>query len=495
MSETIDQGSTVPEFFASGELSDSKERYTILERIAKGGMGEVFKAQQTRLNRQVAIKTCLPGADTERFRREAQLLASLESPHVVQVHDFDFLPDGRAILVMAWIEGTDLRHELEAYPAGVPVADAMRWMMDVCRAMIAAEQKRIVHRDLKPSNILLDAKNKWARVADFGLAWSPESSDLTHDAGPMGTPFYMSPEQAEDPRGVDTRADIYSFGATFYHLLTGHPPFTGATAFAIMFKHKTQAPTAPKSLRPELPGPLCDLLERCMAKNPGDRFNSFADVLKALQPATEAKSSWEFDDDAALRPHLVRYQDRRAVYLSGVRERLPTPDRYLFPGGQTLEIVLGNLAEERVDAVVSSDDGDLSMGANAESMGVAGALRIAGGPELHPLAQKFAPVRAGRAVVTPGFNLPARFVFHGVTIGTADGWKLPSRDIIPEIMESCFTHADAMFVKSIAFPLLGSGNGLFPRDVCLDVMFRFLARKFLHGLTEVRLAKLVIFAR
>jgi len=464
-------------------------RYAIDTYIAAGGMGVVYRGRHLELGRSVAIKVCLPGIDPARFRREAQLLASVRSPHVVPVHDFETLSDGRSILVMDWIDGHDLQKRLHDHPTGVPEADAVGWMADVCEGMRAAEEQRVVHRDLKPSNILLDGPGCRALVADFGLARAPSFDTLTSPGGTMGTPFYMAPEQAEDPRSVDSRADIYSFGATFYHLLTGHTPFEGPTPFSVLFKHKTEPLVSPKQRRAELSTWVSDLLERCMAKNPADRFGSFADLLQTIRPTGIARSSWEFADDVALQPYLERYRLERTRYLAATDDRLAEPDRYTFPGGRTLSVHRGDLSKHAVDAVVSSDDGWLTM-----SGGVSAALRTAAGPTLHESALKYVPVRVGRAVVTPGGDLPARFVLHAVTIDVANsGWVLPSRDVIAEIMESCFYHADSLNLKSIAFPLLGTGTGRFSRELCLDTMFRFLARKFLHGLTTVQEARIVIF--
>src|SRR5262249_28437433 len=157
----------------------------------------------------------------------ARFLARIKSPHVVTVHDFDVLPDGRPVLVMEWIDGENLLSALRGQRGPLPEDRTLPWMKQTAEGMLAAAEEGIIHRDLKPSNVLIDRLGR-ARVADFGLARGPSSAEeLSRSGQMMGTPFYMAPEQAEDPRGVDTRADVYSFGATFYHALTGVPPFTG----------------------------------------------------------------------------------------------------------------------------------------------------------------------------------------------------------------------------------------------------------------------------
>jgi O-acetyl-ADP-ribose deacetylase (regulator of RNase III) len=452
-------------------------------------MGIVYRARHKTLNRQVAIKVMLPGSDTGRFLREAQLLAKIKSSYVVAVHDFDVLPSGCPMLVLEWVEGTNLHHLIKT--RGEPLSEdkVLLWMQHTCEGMVAAAEQGIIHRDLKPSNLLIDSQ-ECARVADFGLARGPTTlGDLSQFGQVMGTPFYMAPEQAEDPRGVDTRADIYSFGATFYHVLTGKPPFEGETAFAILYKHKTEPPISPRSLNPNLSERISDLLERCLAKAPLDRFLSFAEVLKHLRPSPQVFSPWTVSEDTKLADYLTRYRERRQAYLNERQAWNEDLDVYTFPQGRTLRIIRGDIVTQRVDALVSSDTCYLKM-----AWGVSAAIRDAAGLEIAEQAQRQAPVRPGRGAVTPGGNLFARLVFHGVTVGIVENQVVrPSRDLITEIMASCFYHADSHDVRSIAFPLLGTGAQRFPRDVCLDTMFQFLARMFLRGLTSVREARIVLF--
>jgi len=317
----------------------------------------------------------------------------------------------------------------------------------------------------------------------------------------------MAPEQAEDPHGVDTRADIYSFGATFYHALTGQPPFEGETAFSILYKHKTEPLISPRARNQRISERTTELLERCLAKSPHDRFSSFAEVLKNLLPAAGATSPWTIEDDSESVPYWTRFQARRIAYLSG-QLVWQEADTYDFPRGQILKILRDTIVDQDVDAVVSSDTDHLTM-----DYGVSRALRLAAGPALVEEATRLVPVLPGRAVVTTGGALRARFIFHGVTSGALSGypsewvtpnpnlfkwllgnrWAEPSRDLISEIMSSCFYHADTLQVRSIAFPLLGTGGAGFSKEVCLDTMFRFLARMFLRGLTSVREARIVLF--
>jgi O-acetyl-ADP-ribose deacetylase (regulator of RNase III) len=390
---------------------------------------------------------------------------------------------------MDWVEGQNLREAMADQGGRLREDMALPWMRQVCGGMVAAEDQGVIHRDLKPTNILIDAQGH-ARVADFGLARGPEPpSDLSHTGDVMGTPYYMAPEQAEDPRSVDIRADIYSFGATFYHALTGRPPFEGETSFSVLYKHKTEPLVSPQARRPDLSEHVNDLLERCLAKSPADRFSSFAEILQHLQPIPAASSPWVISDDEQLTAYLDRYQSRRAFYLSKQEVWEEDLDIYTFSRGQALRIRRGDIVCQRVDGLVSSDTAYLGMDG-----GVSAAIRQAGGPEIVRHVSRLRPARAGRAVVTPGGSLFARLVFLGVTVGFIEGQLVtPSRDLIAEIMASCFYHADTHDVRSIAFPLLGTGAQGFPVDVCLDTMFQFLARMFLRGLTSVREARIILF--
>jgi O-acetyl-ADP-ribose deacetylase (regulator of RNase III) len=469
--------------------TDFTARYELLGEVARGGMGIVYRARHHRLDREVAVKVMLPSAASERFLREARLLAKIRSPYVVAVHDCEVLSGGCPVLVMEWVEGTDLRRLLRAQGGALPEEQVLPWMRHTCEGMLATAEHGIIHRDLKPSNLLIDARG-CARVADFGLARAPAlAGELSQPGLLMGTPLYMAPEQAEDPRGVDTRADVYSFGATFYHALTGAPPFTGETAFAILYKHKTEPLVAPRARKADLSERTGEVLERCLAKAPADRFSSFAAVLAQLQPHTGSASPWAASDDAELARYLACYQSRRDSYLNGRRAWGTDLDVYRFPRGQVLRVVYGDIVEQQVHALVSSDTGYLRM-----NWGVSLAIREGAGQAVADEARRQAPVRPGRVAVTSGGGLPARLVFHGVTVGFfQDQLVRPSRDLLGEIMASCFYHADSHDVRSIAFPLLGTGAQRFPRDVCLDTLFQFLARMFLRGLTSVREARIVLF--
>jgi serine/threonine protein kinase len=462
--------------------------YEIVREVGRGGMGVVYQGRHRSLGRPVALKVVLPGGSTDRFLREARLLASIRSPHVVNVYDYHPFPDGSAAIAMEWIDGRDLGRILRKSENGrIDEPTALQLMKETCRGMQAAADEGIIHRDLKPSNILIDGRGQ-ARVVDFGLARGLLTTEVTLTEGTgliMGTPLYMAPEQAEDPRGVDTRTDIYSFGATFYHALVGEPPFGGKSFLSILLSHKADPLVSPRARNQTISQRTNDVLERCLAKSPGDRFQSFTDVLGQLERSDS--NPWDtWDDD--LKAYLDQYHARRPTYLER-RQEWNEPDLFTFPNGRVLKILRANLVDQQVDALVSSDDESLSMGG-----GVSQAILMAGGRRIREEAARYRPVRHGRAVVTSGGELPARFVFHGITLQLAGGeWKTPSRDIIAEIMTSCFYHADTLSVRTMAFPVLGTGAGRLSEEICLDTMFRYLVRTLLHGVTSVREARIVLF--
>jgi len=202
----------------------------ILELLGQGGMGAVYKARQKQLDRLVALKILPPQvaqteAFAERFTREARSLARLNHPHIVMVHDFGHTEDGLYYFIMEFIDGTDLRHVIQA--GELSAAESLAIVPQICEALQFAHEEGIVHRDVKPENILLDTKGR-VKIADFGLAKlldRPASLYTLTGAGQrMGTPHYMAPEQIEHPGQVDHRADIYSLGVVFYEMLTGELP-------------------------------------------------------------------------------------------------------------------------------------------------------------------------------------------------------------------------------------------------------------------------------
>ncbi|HZE97495.1 MAG TPA: serine/threonine-protein kinase [Planctomycetota bacterium] len=257
----------------------------ILQReIGKGGMGAVYLAHHVGLNKPVAIKVMAAAligtpAHVQRFVREAQLAASLEHPNVVQVFDVGE-SGGLYYLAMQYVVGSSLDKVLEER-GRLPLAEAVSIVKGVARALDAARLKGVVHRDIKPANVLL-TKDGAVKVVDFGLARGDQSNEgLSIPGTIVGTPFYMSPEQAQGVT-LDVRSDLYSLGATFYHLITGTRVFEGETALAILMKHLNEAPVPPHAICPDLPPAVSRVVLTMLAKEPDDRYPTGEAVVQAL---------------------------------------------------------------------------------------------------------------------------------------------------------------------------------------------------------------------
>jgi serine/threonine protein kinase len=364
-------------------------------------------------------------------------------------------------------------------------------MEQVSRGLSAASKIGVIHRDVKPSNILFD-QNGMAMIADFGLARAGEvASDHSLGGGVMGTPLYMAPEQAEDSKNTDTRSDIYSFGGAFYHALTGRPPFEGETAFSILFKHKMEHIVPPKSINPKISDRLNEIIERCLAKSPRDRFQSFDEITNQLTATKHEESSpWEAGDSKIMRSFVSMYNDRRATYIRHP-EKLKKADVYYFPNGRRLEIIAGDITEQHVDAIVSSTNCYLSL-----RSGLAAKIKKAGGPLVEFDVRRLAinPVPGGRVVVTPGAELMSLYVFHAVIKNDITG-VTPSRDILSEVITNSLYQATTLNIESIAFPLIGTNDSAFPIEVCLDTMFRNLVRRLLSDATSLKVAKIILWGQ
>ena len=249
--------------------------FHLLRRLGKGGMAEVWLAEQTSLRRQVAVKILRPDfvADAsyvKRFRHEATAAGSLNHPNIVQVYMVGE-QDNIHFIAQEYVQGRNLKEFITRKgPLEVPIA--LHILKQVAAALQVAATSGIVHRDIKPENVLLTKKGE-AKVADFGLAQLSlhgEKVALTQVGVTMGTPLYMSPEQVNG-KPLDARSDIYSMGVMAWHMLTGRPPFMGDTALAVAVKHLNEAPPSLKAARPDVPAGVVALIERMMSKKKEDR--------------------------------------------------------------------------------------------------------------------------------------------------------------------------------------------------------------------------------
>src|SRR5215470_6223844 len=263
------------------------DAYQVERELGGGGMSHVFLAQETALGRRVVVKVLPPemaaGVNIERFRREIQLAASLQHPHIVPLHAAAQVGD-LFYYTMPLVEGESLRTKLSR-EGERPVGEAVRILRDVADALAYAHAHGVVHRDIKPDNILVSGQH--ALVTDFGVAKavsdSAKGSTLTSLGVALGTPAYMAPEQAAADPHVDHRADLYAVGAMAYEMLCGRPPFTGMTPQAMLAAHVTQAPQPVTANRPAVPQALNALVMRCLEKKPADRVQRADELLTQLQ--------------------------------------------------------------------------------------------------------------------------------------------------------------------------------------------------------------------
>jgi serine/threonine protein kinase len=264
----------------------SIDRYHFVEKLGEGGMAAVYKAFDTRLEREVAIKiinTQNQNAEVflKRFDREAKALAKLSHPNIVRVHDYGD-HEGKPYLVMEYLSGGTLKEQM-----GKPMdyMEAARLLIPISEALCFAHKTNIIHRDIKPANILITASGN-PMLSDFGIAKvleaDPTSTSLTGEGVGIGTPEYMSPEQGQGLK-VDNRSDIYSLGVVFYELITGKKPFKADTPMAVMLKHVTEPLPRPKDHVPELPESVEQVVFKALAKEAGNRYRDMDAFTNALQ--------------------------------------------------------------------------------------------------------------------------------------------------------------------------------------------------------------------
>lgn len=297
--------------------------FQLLEYVGGGGMGSVFRALDTMLNREVALKVLSrdQGADDEtrrRFQNEAQSAARLDHDHIARVY---YVGEDRGLnyIVFEFIEGTNLR-DLVEQKGPLCLAETLSYTLQMANALAHASSRDVVHRDIKPSNVIVTASGR-AKLVDMGLARlhqvSPDGADLTASGVTLGTFDYISPEQARDPRSADVRSDIYSLGCTVYFMLTGRPPFPDGTVLQKLLQHNSDAPPDPREFDSSLPPAVSALVSKMLAKDPLRRYQlpselvadllSLAEQLGCALPGIDRPNWLAPPDTAASSASLVRH--------------------------------------------------------------------------------------------------------------------------------------------------------------------------------------------
>lgn len=301
------------------DLSGAKlGNYQLLRRLGRGGMADVYLAEQISLRRQVAFKVlkhslAADEAYVRRFHNEARAAASLVHANIVQIHEVGCV-EGVHFIAQEYVAGPNLKQWLSRHRTA-DAKSAVHIMRQVVAALNRASQQGIIHRDIKPENIMLSRTGE-VKVADFGLARvtnDGQAVNLTQIGVTMGTPLYMSPEQVEG-RGVDPRSDLYSLGVTCYEMLAGRPPFEGETPLNVAVQHLRTEPDRLENARPDLPEGLCRIVHRLLVKNPADRYQTPAEVMRDLRALNvEGLEQWPSGTDEWDTPELLAFSAGRSA--------------------------------------------------------------------------------------------------------------------------------------------------------------------------------------
>ncbi len=312
MNGTEDRSYWVPEIIGN---------YKIIGRLGRGGMGDIYKAVQDTLNRTVALKILPPqmlqnDEFAKRFIIEAKAISKLEHQNIVSIYEFGD-EDGLKYFAMQYIDGQDLGQKLLQKKA-LPIAEVLNYSKQICRALNYAHSKDVIHRDIKPQNLLID-KNNVCRLSDFGIAMMYQESKITMTGIAVGTPEYMSPEQAEGGT-ISHQTDIYSLGIVIYEMLAKRTPFKGNNPVAIAYKQVHEVPLPPSVFRKDTPKRLELIILKALKKNRLERYQTVEEMLEDLDTVdvdekvdrpTMAISSQKMDTAANLDAVNRRITDRR----------------------------------------------------------------------------------------------------------------------------------------------------------------------------------------
>ena len=316
-SSGTDMTAQLPKTLTDAPIPDGvRAAFELVRPLGQGGMGAVWLARDVVLDRLVAIKVLLTSAATdatrERFLREARTAAKLSHPHIVPVHRADE-SDGQVWYSMGFVDGESLGDRIRERGA-LPFTDVVRIMREAAWALAYAHARGVIHRDVKPDNIMLDRESGRTLVTDFGIARDLRSSDarLTADGSVLGTVHYMSPEQAADDP-LDARSDVYSLGVVGFHALSNRLPFEG-TPNAVLVSHVTKPAPSLRSVAPGVPGPIAAVIDKCLAKEPGARWESAEALADALGKALEDVITAERNTVSAGSSEMLNERDAMALW-------------------------------------------------------------------------------------------------------------------------------------------------------------------------------------
>ena len=294
-------------------VGETISHYRILEELGGGAMGVVYKAQDTRLKRLVALKFLPPGltrdADAkQRFIHEAEAASALDDPHVCTIYDIDQSDDGQVFIAMAFYDGETLKRPIQR--GSMSIDDVIAFSSQIASGLATAHAAGIVHRDIKPANIMITSKNE-VKIVDFGIAKLSTQADLTGTGLSLGTVQYMAPEQFQGQ--VDARADLWALGVTMFEMLAGTRPFEGKTSMEVMNAVLHNSTPSVRGLRPNVPEPLAAVVERALQKKPAQRFASATEMAAAIDACrVQPTVTMSIKDDTGM---LLRAIRRPAVLV------------------------------------------------------------------------------------------------------------------------------------------------------------------------------------
>ena len=304
------------------------ERYQIIEELGQGGMGKVYKVYDDKIKEKIALKLLKPDIirdnhTIERFRNELKLARKIRHKNVCQMFDLGEA-EGAHYITMEYVSGQDLKG-LMGQTGQLTVGTAVHIAKQICEGLVEAHNLGVVHRDLKPGNIMIDKKGI-VRIMDFGIARSLESKGITENGMMIGTPTYMSPEQAEGAE-VDQRSDIYSLGVILYEMLTGEVPFKGETPMAIALKHLNENLRDPKSINTEIPSELSRAVLQCLEKKKEKRYQSagelLSELIKAMEPRSIKIAAPRWKNSIAVLPfENMSHDPEQEYFCDGITEEL-----------------------------------------------------------------------------------------------------------------------------------------------------------------------------
>ncbi len=382
--------------------------FDIVRPLGQGGMGSVWLARDRMLDRLVAIKVLLTSAASDstrdRFLREARTAAKLSHPHIVPVHRADE-SNGQVWFSMGFVEAESLGDRIRERGA-LPVADVVRIMRETAWALAYAHARGVIHRDVKPDNILIDRESNRTVVTDFGIARDLRSADarLTADGSVLGTVHYMSPEQATDGE-LDARSDVYSLGVVGFHALSNRLPFDG-TPNAVLIAHVTKTAPSLRSVAPNVPGPIAAVIDKCLAKEPGSRWENAEALADALGKALDEVVTAERASVSSRGGDVLSERDAAAVWQRAAQ----------------LQAEAAHRMERSVMLSSSSNDGSSTAPTDAYRVRDVEAAAVEAGISRQfvaiAMAERSANAQAGLATVAPlDANLERRIT---TMLGTTD---------------------------------------------------------------------------